>query len=315
MTRTFLRLTLGLALMVAPACDCGSPVHVDDVGGRSHVDAGSDARIIDAAGVEGVGADVVSVDADVADISSADLAIVDTGPMDAHPRDQSSLDNIVNDQGLATDLAAAVDQRVADSSIADQVTPDQSNPDQGGGDAPLSDLAVSVDAGVPDCATGGLCIRLTWDSSGGDLDLHLSKDDAAWCTDGACYWARCSQTAGEPIEWDGVLGRSAGDGVLYGDGLIGFGPEYLRIEQPVAGSYTLGVYFNPGTGSATPVRFTIYANGVEIDSGLRSLAPGEFWQWGDINISNGTVSTAEGQKLCGSGSWICTDAVDLCPAS
>ena len=106
-------------------------------------------------------------------------------------------------------------------------------------------------------------MQLSWDTDTNDLDLHTTKQgsDGRYCIDAAnttdpvdgllsedcdsgldCNFAGCKAGSyGDPPEWDGVAGRTAGDPMLDIDDLHGFGPENINVDAMPEGNYLVGV--------------------------------------------------------------------------
>ncbi|MFH1808344.1 MAG: hypothetical protein ABIJ09_06360 [Pseudomonadota bacterium] len=315
---------VGLLLGALQACDCAGPVHIDDAGTRPRADASTDARVFDT----GDG-DIAIPDAIAGDTESTDVVLPDTGTaLDRTATDLTSVDAPASDHEV-TDLLTidtmSVDATLDDAAQTDAAIEDASATDLGQPDVPqdaaLTTDATAADSLVPDsgttvgdCSSGGLCLLLIWNSAQGDLDLHLSFNSGAWCTDDACYWANCADSASTHVDWDQSSDRSAADPVLFGSAQIGSGPEILRIVDPLQATYTTAVHYQPGP-SLPDVTATVelWSLGVKRATQQHTLAPGEFWEIGDITVDATTVALATSSRLCASGQWICTDAVHQCP--
>lgn len=118
--------------------------------------------------------------------------------------------------------------------------------------------------------------QLSWDTSFGDMDLHvIKKNDAGkYCGSGVafnglaencsdrgqvCYFSNCKATSTSFPEWDGVSGRTDGDPALDIDDVSGFGPENINIDVAVAGHYLVGVdHYSGAGGSGNTLRLYIY---------------------------------------------------------
>jgi len=283
-------------------CDCGGAVVDDEDAGLARADAASDAGT---ATIDGAVADVVLMDAESTDAGGADAGAPDSGMPDVGLPDTGMPDVGMTDAGMAD--AGTTDAGMTDTGTTDAGMTDAGMTDAGGEDGGRT---------IPDCSAGGLCVQLTWDTPTGDLDLHLSVNGGDYCTDEACYWANCQDGLADGLwlEWDGVLGRSAGDPVIYAEELYGLGPEVLHVETPLVAVYTVGVYFNPFPDiDPAAVRVEVFSDGVSLGSAIRTLAPNQFWEVGEVEVAADQVTFEEKPRLCAPSDWICTNAVGACP--
>lgn len=306
MKRFFLFCLLATLASVG-ACDCAGPLIVDvcEIADVPTVDARhNDALATDTLASDTMIADASADDAEMTDSIIADLAVTDSTILDHLAGDQELGDQGLNDHGAADQQLA--DQDLSDQDLADHVAVDLAQQDSAASDP---------DAGhsIVDCSQGGLCIVLTWDNSAGDLDLHLARNQADYCTDQACYWANCNADAAEPVDWDGVAGFSSGDPRLYGDRSWGLGPEILQVESPSDGTYDLGLFFNPFPGlSAVTASVGVFSQGQLLQQFSKSLAPGEFWELATLSVISGNLSAVSDEGFCSVGQWLCTDPVGTC---
>ena len=225
----------------------------------------------------------------------------DAGLADAERRDVMSRDVQGHDTAssdVTTDVFVLPDARVLDVASTDVSATD----------------VVSSDAGTSapaSCNNAGLCITLEWNAAYGDLDLHVSLNEGAWCTDDACYFGNCTTGGPFRIDWDGVDGFSPGDPDLIDDGFAR-GPEVFTIESPFIANYTVGAYFQPNNNPPVDATLRIFSFGRLVATETHELAPNTFWQAGRVQIAANALSFNANKRICASGEWICTDAVDAC---
>lgn len=159
------------------------------------------------------------------------------------------------------------------------------------GGASANDAVVTLNA-VP---TGGVHVQLTWSTPSNDLDLHLGNGfNVNWCSQQDCYYGNCMDSG---PNWDGVAGFTAGDPVLDIDDLQGFGPENIVLEEPVDGSYIVGVHSFSGQGQGpgfTPADATvkIYVGGALVQTFVKTFdAAGLFWRVGRVEVGDDVTIT------------------------
>ena len=150
--------------------------------------------------------------------------------------------------------------------------------------------------------TDTILTQLTWDTSFGDMDLHLIKMDAQgrFCasggvgtgsgvaqscgsTDNVCYYANCKQTSSNGPDWDDDgASHTEGDPSLDIDDLCGYGPENINIDLATPGQYLVGVDFFGFTGcSGSGVignTLRIYLYGQLQAEFYRELADEDWWE-------------------------------------
>ena len=92
-----------------------------------------------------------------------------------------------------------------------------------------------------------LWIELSWEKPADDLDLHLIKGNAAFESEGDCYYGNCVSDYGfSMLDW-GRTGSTDDDPFLDLDDIEGTGPENINILEPAQGSYTVVVHDYPGS--------------------------------------------------------------------
>jgi hypothetical protein len=166
------------------------------------------------------------------------------------------------------------------------------------GASSANDATVTLNA-VP---LQGLHVQLTWSSAADDIDLHLFKGSSpGWCSDtNDCYYGDCkSDPFGftQTPDWDGIAPtppatKTAGDPSLDIDDLCGFGPENINIDQPVNGSYVIGVDpYSPGGGDCTAGSFT--PTDVEVKVFLGGALAGQFTNHFDADNVFWTVARVD----------------------
>lgn len=281
MTRTQRAALACSALLCLVRCDCEGSI----------ADAGHDAStaVVDANGqIVDAGRDAGPVDHQVPDLA----------PIDRGTSDHATVDSATADGGPSD--AAANDTALSDAAGADVVATDSAAEDSG--------------SSPPDCTdVSGLCVKLTWNTDLTDLDLHLVYDGTTYCTDDSCYWANCKDGALSRTDWDGVSGVTAGDPTIFGDDTIGFGPEVIKIEQELVGTYVVGVYFNqPTTLPETAATVELYDHGDMVTSYTRTLSPDDFWEVIDIFVNSLNWDWNAQQREC-VAQQPCGQTVDTCP--
>jgi hypothetical protein len=156
-----------------------------------------------------------------------------------------------------------------------------------------NDAIVTLNA-VP---TGGVHVQLTWDTSSNDLDLHLGNGfNVDWCSNQDCYYGNCELSG---PNWDGAAGFTVGDPVLDIDDTRGFGPENIRIEEPIDASYIVGVHSYSGEGggpgfSPAVATVKIYLGGALAQTFTGPFdAKDQFWRVARVEIVDGVPSIEE----------------------
>jgi hypothetical protein len=177
--------------------------------------------------------------------------------------------------------------------------------DQGG--VSSNDARVTLNA-VP---TEGLHVQLTWDVNENDIDLHMTRGaNAGYCAADDCYFGNCKPDAfvGQPPEWDGLPGRSAGDPSLDVDDLQGYGPENINVDSPRDNTYRIGVHFYSGT-RATLATVKIYISGALREEYTGQLnRRNDFWEVAKIEWASGAAVVVPQQLnetdwQCGGGGF------------
>ncbi len=165
----------------------------------------------------------------------------------------------------------------------------------------INDCSVEFEA-IP---TDTIHVQLVWDTSYGDMDLHMTKknDAGEYCMNGYslvgetsttscsgevldCYYGNCKPTHSSPPDWDADgVSRSSGDPSLDIDDLSGYGPENINIDEAVGGSYLVGIHHfsapSQSGGIGNTVRIYLYGqlqaefyNILDEDSNM----DGDFWE-------------------------------------
>jgi uncharacterized protein YfaP (DUF2135 family) len=165
----------------------------------------------------------------------------------------------------------------------------------------INDCSVEFEA-IP---TDTIHVQLVWDTSYGDMDLHMTQKNEAgeYCMNGYslvgvtsttscsgevldCYYGNCKPTHSSPPDWDADgVARSTGDPSLDIDDLSGYGPENINIDEAVGGSYLVGIHHfsapSQSGGIGNTVRIYLYGqlqaefyDILEEDSSM----DGEFWE-------------------------------------
>ncbi|MCP4500827.1 MAG: choice-of-anchor D domain-containing protein [Deltaproteobacteria bacterium] len=152
-----------------------------------------------------------------------------------------------------------------------------------------------------------LLIQLTWDTPTGDIDLHLNKDGGNSCGTSTCYFFNCKAVS-NPLEWDTISGRSAGDPTLDVDDLTGYGPESINVDFPVDATYKVGVdYYWGSQDSWATVK--VYINSALQYENSAQMRSGEWWDVVDIAWANGAATVTPGSNSAGSAGsapgWAC----------
>lgn len=137
--------------------------------------------------------------------------------------------------------------------------------------------AFGVTADPIDPEMEGLLVRLTWESDGRDLDLHVVLNGAAYkdpLLD--CHYANAAPDWGEPGD--------VGDCRLEQDFTEGPGPELARVRLPQQASYGVfaHVFSDDGFGASSPT-VLIARDGVLVgESAISGLLNGHVWSVGTI---------------------------------
>lgn len=146
-----------------------------------------------------------------------------------------------------------------------------------------------------------ILVQLSWDTSFGDMDLHLMKETSTdqFCAssgldlDGAmaeacgtefsCYYANCKATSSSRPDWDeNSVSGTEGDPSLDIDDLCGFGPENINIDVAEGGAYLVGVDFFGFTGCSgsgtVGNTIRIYVYGALEAEFFADLSNGDWWE-------------------------------------
>lgn len=142
-------------------------------------------------------------------------------------------------------------------------------------------------------------IQLSWDVDANDMDLHMKRGNANYCSsDESCYYVNCKTTSSLGPDWDNDgTSQSAGDPVLDIDDLCGYGPENINIENPGDGEYTIAVHFYGNTGcngpaqQSTTATLKIFVNGgLEAQYDRVMGSDDDFWEVATVQWSNGAAT-------------------------
>lgn len=91
-----------------------------------------------------------------------------------------------------------------------------------------------------------LWIELSWEHPGDDMDLHLIENNAAYDSEGDCYFGNCVSDSGRALDW-GQPGILDDNPKLDLDDIDGTGPENINISVPAEGVYTVMIHDYPGS--------------------------------------------------------------------
>ncbi len=140
---------------------------------------------------------------------------------------------------------------------------------------------------------GALRVRLDWQESGHDLDLHLMRSDGRWFDDGDCFYGRPQPAWGDPDD-------GADDPRLLADADGTAGQllrEEIQLNSPAEGTYTVLVHHLNDRGSLTEAEttLTLWHDGVEQTLPLdpERLVQGEVWQALAITLPTGQVAAID----------------------
>jgi hypothetical protein len=289
-----IRVAVLLAATFLWSCQCDDPAGAQDAGGGKNGDG-----VVDAGGG-------IPEDAGPADSGVADAGLFDSGPTDAGDVDAGGADS-----------GPIIDSGATDSGSPDagMTTADSGSTDSGNFNPPDSGSTADAGAGgMPAACVGkGLCVVLEWSGNNNDVDLHLSREYADWCTDQSCYFANCKESTAMPVDWDGDMGFTSGDPRIVVDSMNQALPEILVVDDPRIGDYVLGVYHHPPDGSADiDATVSVYSFDVEVFSTSRTFGPDRFWQLGFIVVTASDLTVNHIPRLCAQDEWICNDAVSQC---
>jgi hypothetical protein len=165
-------------------------------------------------------------------------------------------------------------------------------------------------------AAEDLHVQLTWDSAQADLDLHLTRGSGApFSATDDCYFQNCGSVL-YTVNWGGGNANPH----LDVDDLCGYGPENINIQNPSAGTYTVGVdfygmndsacsgfYATPSGQAVTPsVRIFIHGElRGEYSRTINCARTGSYWKvaqvtWGaSPTVQDINQITAVTQSSCG----------------
>lgn len=182
------------------------------------------------------------------------------------------------------------------------------------------------DVSVTAVSTQGLRVEIFWNGppdescgvprtpgcDGSDVDVHLLRpgNETWFDPNGDCYWDNCNAMQGYRLNWGGP-GRDD-DPRLDIDDVEGFGPENINIDEPVPGTYRVGVDFWDGDNrTSADVVVNIYcgeeSSEPEATFGPETLLdrqPGparqednDFWRVADVEIREGGPCTVHDLSL------------------
>ncbi len=133
----------------------------------------------------------------------------------------------------------------------------------------------------------GVVIRLTWDTSETDLDVHLVRENPSgvFTRNSAqdCYFANCKTSS--TVVWDpSSATRTGGNPSLDVDDTAGFGPEFLTLQQPLPNRYKVLVHFyndgSPPQGATATLE--VFFHGVSAARLARAIPVGSWWDVGNV---------------------------------
>lgn len=132
----------------------------------------------------------------------------------------------------------------------------------------------------------GLEVVLTWDIDGADIDLLLSRDEEdGLCSDDTCGYDNCHSGSPSRPDWDGNGAESAGDPLLEVDDIDGYGPEVIRLDTPVNGTYFARVHaYRLDVGDTTTATVVVRAGGASVGT-FTQLLTGDNDLWDGITIT------------------------------
>jgi hypothetical protein len=126
------------------------------------------------------------------------------------------------------------------------------------------------------CGAADLSIRLTWNTPGGDVDLHLARSSpATFCGTDNCYYGARAPGWGARLDIDDQSG---------------FGPELITFPRPADGRYT--VLVDPFSVGNASVQTTVQVRraGEVLRESSRTLRQGEQWIPLVVVVSSGAIS-------------------------
>lgn len=124
-----------------------------------------------------------------------------------------------------------------------------------------------------------IAVRLSWNTQGTDLDLHLIRVGTAFFDQPAdCCWCNPNARWQELVDGRPLLDRNVRDGI---------GPETIQLVAAETGLYTVVVHYRGpiGGGPSTLAEVEIRTFGSLGQLRTRTLAPGQRWVVGSISFA------------------------------
>jgi hypothetical protein len=142
---------------------------------------------------------------------------------------------------------------------------------------------------IPD---GDLWVEMYWKFPNDDMDLHLTMNNAAYLSEGDCYYGNCVTSDGfSMLDW-GSPGETD-DPHLDLDDIERVGPENINIESPAAGTYQVVVHDYPGSvyEAANEVTVRIHLGGEMVYEETKSIeGEDSYVVFADIDWPSGTIT-------------------------
>ncbi len=89
-----------------------------------------------------------------------------------------------------------------------------------------------------------------------------------------CYYATC-KALGYSVNWGG----GSANAHMEVEETNGYGPEVIRVDQPQAGDYTVGVHWYAGHAAAIVATVQVYSQGALLGQYTRELtACNQYWE-------------------------------------
>lgn len=174
----------------------------------------------------------------------------------------------------------------------------------------------NVDDDCPDelacCASDvELCVRLTWSTTTGDLDLFVTQrsnelTENETCSDESCYFGNCTEGSPTRVDWDGSI-------PLLNDDTFGAGPELMTVDSLPGGAYVVAVYMQPPSSDPTATATVQIAHfGEEIAELSRAMDPDTVWNVVELSLARALVAVPI-DAVCLDAGGFCGDPAGSCP--